>query len=110
MFSELRKRINLPLMLTLGGMITLGITTTILGFVFWDEPEYDDPPIPAGWMKPNYAPGAEPDTFPPLYLDGKQIGGDESAEPKKPAEPAGPTTPASQDAGPDAGPDAGLGE
>lgn len=79
-------KLNLPLMLTLGGMIILGITTTILGFVFWDVPERDVPPPPASWMQPNFPPGVEPDRFPPMRLDAG----------------AAPTiTPSSQDAGPE---------
>jgi hypothetical protein len=30
--------LNLPLMLTVGAMILLGITTTTLGFLLWPEP------------------------------------------------------------------------
>jgi hypothetical protein len=30
--------VNLPLMLTIGAMILLGITTTTLGFLLWPEP------------------------------------------------------------------------
>ena len=42
---------NLPLMLTIGAMILLGITTVTLGFVLWPEPKH--------WDEPTGTPGQE---------------------------------------------------
>lgn len=48
---EKKRRFNLPLALTLGGMITLGITTTTLGFVLWPEPKSHVDKSTEGWPK-----------------------------------------------------------
>ncbi len=69
METKKRRRFNLPLMLTLGGMIILGIITTTLGFLLWPdlEPRLDtsnegwaNPTVSAEDAGPTYHPGAKP--------------------------------------------------
>ena len=40
-----RKRFNLELFLPLGGMIIVGITSLVLGILFYDPPERDNEPL-----------------------------------------------------------------
>lgn len=47
--SRNKRPFNLPLALTIGGMITLGITTTTLGFLLWPEPGRFEDTSTEGW-------------------------------------------------------------
>lgn len=83
-----RRRFNLALALPLGGMILLGITTSILGFVLWpDPPAYEDTST-EGW--PEHG---------PQWLTSPR-----SAAPPSPA--TAPPAPGNPDAGSPAQPDA----
>ena len=50
MASDKVFRWTLPLALTLGGMITLGVITTTLGFMLWPEPKSHHDTSTEGWL------------------------------------------------------------
>jgi hypothetical protein len=51
--------LNLPLMLTIGAMILLGITTTTLGFLLWPEPRQWPETVTTTDMPAGQQPGAD---------------------------------------------------
>ncbi|MCG8421850.1 MAG: hypothetical protein MJE77_28350 [Proteobacteria bacterium] len=70
MTDKKRPRLSLPAVLTLGGMITMGIITTTLGFVLWPEPRPHHDISTEGWPQQPVAPTAPiPPAMPTIEID-----------------------------------------